>query len=145
MDHKIIFEISQVENTKTNPLSAEEKAAKLQAKKEQQEKERREKLASAVAGMVVKRVGSEAANMVGDLTGNYYTQNQINNVATIAGLATSIMINPVIGGAALALSIGSSIVRETVSRTKQQYTIAYMKDLTGTTVTPQESKFGKGV
>lgn len=145
MDHKIIFDVSQFQNKKTSPFSAEEKAQKVQAEKEKKEKEKKDKLVAAAVGMVVKRVGSEAASMVGELTGDYFAQNQIDNVSTIVGFSTAIMINPVLGGTALALTVGTSAYKEAVSRAKQRYTIQYMQDLTGTTLTPLENKFGKGV
>ena len=145
MEHKILFEITHLENKKTNPLAAEENADKLQPKKEKQEKEKNEKMAAAIAGMVVKRVGSEAASMVGDLTGNYYAQNQIDNISTAASYAMAIAMNPAVGLTALALNVGTSIVNERVSIAKQQQAIGYMRDLTGTTPIPQSDKYGRGV
>lgn len=145
MDHKIIFEISQVDKRKTNPLSEEEKQTKLKAKEEKKAKDKREKLIAATAGMVVKRVGNEAANMVGELTGNYMLQDQISNITTVASYTAAIMINPVVGLTALALDVGSSAIKENISRVKQQYSIGYMRDLTGTSDKPLESKMGRGV
>lgn len=77
-----------------------------------------------------KNVGMSTLGRVGDITGNYALQKQINTAVTMVGYGTAIAINPFAGGIFVATSIASKAIGMVVDQRNDRIEKDYYNTIT---------------
>lgn len=99
-----------------------------------------EVLQSAGKGMI-----NGTLNRIGDLTGNYQAQMNINNAMQIAQIGMAFIINPVAGAVSLASTLAFGVVDEYISRRNANIQASYLRDITGESASKESRYRGRAL
>lgn len=132
--HKIKVELVENEG-KQAPTEVSQQTPPTQPRIEKEKSFLQKYAVTQLAVNTLKNVGYGMASRIGDITGDYQLQNQINNATKIIGIGIGFAINPIVGAASLATEIGFSVLDEYVTRRSANTQANYLKDITGTSAT----------
>lgn len=104
-----IEHIAKEENGVQTPSATTATQPKGTNKSQEKEKDKTGAIAKQIAIQYGKRFAMSAVSNWGDMTGDYQTQADMQVAVEFAGYAAMIAANPVIGGIATAVGIGSDM------------------------------------
>ena len=92
-----------------------------------------------------RRLATSSLGNVGDLTGNYTLQNQMDQAQTLINNAIPFFVNPVLGGLNLGVTIATGVIQREAQRSKINREVSVLRVLTGFNTNPNIKNGGDGV